>query len=89
MERMEKIEYTIRLLLWIGLLDEKISYVENELCQKEEQQIDALITKLERYHTDRHLLDSGFIQKLNKIGNDMNETMEATVERSRLNNFSI
>jgi len=81
MTKEEKIEYLIKLLIGIWLIEEKIDGIKNELFQKNENQIDEIIIKLEQYYQKQNILDKEFIKKLDKINNQIDESIESIVEK--------
>lgn len=84
----EKIKYLIKLLLWIWLIEEKVKDLEKELFQKNENEIDEIIIKLEQYYQKQNILDKEFIKSLNKISNQIDESIESTIEKTKVENFN-
>lgn len=87
MNKEKKIEYTIELLIWLWLIKEKILYIQGELMKKDESDINKMLTKLEKYYTDQNLIDKEFIRKLDRINNQVDESIESTIEKSQMENL--
>ncbi|MDD2891858.1 MAG: hypothetical protein PHQ95_02730 [Candidatus Gracilibacteria bacterium] len=87
MNKEKKIEYTIELLIGLGLIKEKILYIQGELMKKDESDINKMLTKLEKYYTDQNLIDKEFIRKLDRINNQVDESIESTIEKSQMENL--
>lgn len=84
----EKKIYIIKLLTWIWLLQEKINTIATDLDNKDENEIDEIIIKLEWYYTKQNALDKEFIKKIEKINNQIDESIESTIERFEIDNFN-
>lgn len=84
----EKKRYIIKLLIWIGLIQEKIIAIWNELDAKEENELDEIIMKLEQYYLKQDILDKEFIKNLEKINNQIDESIDSTIEKFRVESFS-
>lgn len=84
----EKKRYIIKLLIWIGLIQEKIIAIWNELDIKEENELDEIIMKLESYYLKQDILDKEFIKNLEKINNQIDESIDSTIEKFRVESFS-
>jgi hypothetical protein len=88
MNRDEKIEYVIKLLIGIKLLTDKISSVRDDLAQKDIQEIDEIIVKLEKYYIKQNLIDTEFMRKLDKINYQIDELVDSAIEKIRIPAFS-
>lgn len=91
MGREEKIEYMIRLLTGIWLIVEKIDNIKNELSKKSDDEIDEIVIKLEQYYKKQNILDKEFIKNLDKINNQIDESIDSTIEKfevEQLQNFN-
>lgn len=84
----EKRVYLVKLLIWIGLVEEKIAGIAWEIDKKSEEEIDEIIIKLEQYYQNQNILDKEFMVKLDKINNSIDETIEKTIEKFEVENFS-
>ena len=70
-------------------METKIVYIKKELNQKNEQDIDKFLIKLENYYTNHNILDQEFIRKLEKINNQIDESIESTIEKANINIINI
>ncbi len=84
----EKITYILKLLIGIWLIQEKITLIQQELLHKNKWEIDEIIWKLEKYYTTQNIIDIEFIKQLDKINNDLDETLEKTIENFTIENFN-
>lgn len=84
----EKKVYVIKLLMWIWLIDEKINLIAKDLDKKSDDEIDEIIIKLESYYTKQNILDKEFIKNLEKINNQIDESIDSTIDKFSLDNFN-
>lgn len=84
----EKKAYLVKLLIWIWLIQEKINTIAKDLDNKDENEIDEIIVTLESYYTKQNMLDKAFIKNLDKINNQIDESIESTIEKFEVENFN-
>lgn len=77
----EKKAYLVKLLMWIWLVDEKIASIAWEVDKKPQEEIDEIIKQLEAYYQNQDLLDKQFLQNIEKINNNIDESIESTIEK--------
>lgn len=77
----EKKAYLVKLLMWIWLVDEKIASIAWEIDKKPQEEIDEIIKQLEAYYQNQDLLDKQFLQNIEKINNNIDESIESTIEK--------
>ena len=77
----KKIEYVIKYLVWIGLLETKIESLKVELFSKAEKIIDEILQKLWEYYQKQNILDKEFLKKLEKLNNEFDEKLEQTIDK--------
>ncbi len=77
----KKIEYVIKYLVWIGLLETKIESLKVELFSKDEKIIDEILQKLWEYYQKQNILDKEFLKKLEKLNNEFDEKLEQTIDK--------
>lgn len=84
----EKKAYLVKLLIWIWLLKEKINFIAKDIDNKKEDEIDEIIIKLESYYTKQNILDKNFLKNIEKINNQIDESIESTIEKFEVDNFN-
>ncbi len=77
----KKIEYVIKYLVWIGLLETKIESLKVELFSKDEKIIDEILQKLWEYYQKQNILDKEFLKKLEKLNTEFDEKLEQTIDK--------
>lgn len=80
----EKKAYIVKLLISIWLIPEKIYQVAIDLDKKEENILDEIIIKLESSYATKKTIDKNYINKLDKINNQIDESIEISVENFHL-----